>query len=256
MQLHVNEYGSDGGTPLLILHGFMGTADNWHTLAQQFSTNRKVLTADLRNHGRSPHSDDFSIALMASDVLELMEQHHLSTVNLLGHSMGGKVAMYLALHYPEKIDKLLVADIAPRPYHRGHDDIFEALFAVDLPTITSRKQAEEAMLPYIPDFGVRQFLMKNLSRTEDGQFYWKMNLSVLHRKYEEIIIQIEHAVPFSKPALFIRGARSNYIRDKDIPEIVRLFPNSRVVTIPQAGHWVHAEQPRAFFDAVEAFLAE
>ena len=256
MQLHVNEYGSEGGTPLLILHGFMGTADNWHTLAQQFSTNRKVLTADLRNHGRSPHSDDFSIELMASDVLELMEQHDLSTVNLLGHSMGGKVAMYLALHHPEKVAKLLVADIAPRPYHRGHDDIFEALFAVDLPSITTRKEAEEAMLPHIPDFGVRQFLLKNLARHEDGTFFWKMNLNVLHRKYEEIIIHIDHNKPFTQPALFIRGALSNYIRDKDVPEIERLFPNSRLVSIPQAGHWVHAEQPRAFFDAVEAFLAE
>ena len=256
MQLHVNEYGSEGRTPLLILHGFMGTADNWHTLAQQFSTNRKVLTADLRNHGRSPHSDDFSIELMASDVLELMEQHHLSTVNLLGHSMGGKVAMYLALHHPEKVAKLLVADIAPRPYHRGHDDIFEALYAVDLPAITTRKEAEEAMLPHIPDFGVRQFLLKNLARTENGAFYWKMNLHVLHRNYEEIIVRITHHTPYQGPTLFVRGGLSNYIRDKDIPETEQLFPNSRMVTIPQAGHWVHAEQPRAFFDAVEAFLAE
>lgn len=255
MQLHYNVYGA-GQTPLIILHGFMGTADNWHTLAQKFSAYRQVVTIDLRNHGRSLHSNEFSIPLMADDVLQVMQELNILNCFLLGHSMGGKIAMYIALNHPEQLSKLLVADIAPRAYHRGHDDVFDALFAVDLPNLKTRKEAEEAMLPFVPDFGVRQFLLKNLARNEDGSFYWKMNLSILHTKYEEIIVQIDHTRPYTKPALFIRGGNSNYIRDKDIDDIHRLFPAAELITIPQAGHWLHAEQPALFFEAVTAFISK
>lgn len=234
----------------------MGTADNWHTLAQKFSAHRQVVTIDLRNHGRSPHSEEFSISVMADDILQVMQELDIPNCLLLGHSMGGKIAMHLALNHPEQVSKLLVADIAPRAYHRGHDDVFDALFAVDLPNLKTRKEAEEAMLPFVPDFGVRQFLLKNLARNEDGSFYWKMNLSVLHTKYEEIIVQINHPLTYTKPALFIRGGNSNYIRDKDIDDIHRLFPVAALITIPQAGHWLHAEQPALFFEAVTAFISK
>lgn len=252
LDLNFKEYGS--GDPLLILHGFMGSLDNWHTLANQFGSNRKVFTLDQRNHGKSPHTDKHSIALMVADLKHFIETQKLGSVSLIGHSMGGKVVMQFALEYPHMVEHLIVVDIAPRQYKRGHDDVFEAIFAVDLSRVQGRKEAEEMMLPYVADFGTRQFLMKNLERLEDGTYTWKMNLDTLHRDYEEIVKPIESDIPFMGKVLVIKGGNSRYISERDEQDFAVLFPNYVLQTIPNAGHWVHAEAPKLFFEAVENFL--
>ncbi|MFY8019869.1 MAG: alpha/beta fold hydrolase, partial [Bacteroidia bacterium] len=202
--MNYKEYGS--GEPLLILHGFMGSLDNWHTLASKFGQSFRTFAIDQRNHGKSFHTETHSLQLMVDDLKEFISYHQLKNVNLLGHSMGGKVVMEFALQYPELTNKIIVADIAPRKYKPGHDDVFAALHAVDLSKIETRKQAEEAMIPYLPDFGVRQFVLKNLDRTETGEYKWKMNLRVLYRDYEEVNKEIEGNRSFENPVLFLKGA--------------------------------------------------
>ncbi len=170
MKLHYKEYGA--GKPLIILHGFLGSLDNWHTLATRFGEHFRVFSIDQRNHGKSPHSDAHSMALMVADLHEFIAEHQLQRVSIIGHSMGGKVAMQFALAYPHLVENLAVADMAPRQYEPGHEMVFKALFAVNLQQLTSRKDAEAAMLPYLPDMGTRQFLLKNLERKEDGSYQW------------------------------------------------------------------------------------
>lgn len=252
MQLHYKQYGQ--GQPLLILHGFMGSLDNWHTLGTQFGNSHSVFAIDQRNHGKSPHSDKHTLALMVHDVKQFIETHQLEKVSIIGHSMGGKVAMQFALDYPYLVNKLIVVDISPRQYKRGHDDVFKAIFAVELAQIESRKQAEQMMEMHVPDFGTRQFLLKNLDRREDGSYAWKMNLKILHADYEEIIKAIISETSFPNPTLVIKGGNSRYILDDDLLDFNQLFPNNTVVTIPNAGHWVHAEAPQLFFEAVNNFL--
>jgi pimeloyl-ACP methyl ester carboxylesterase len=168
--------------------------------------------------------------------------------------MGGKVAMAFALQYPNLVSKIIVVDIAPRKYKPGHDDVFEAIFAIDLKSINSRKEAETAMTPLMPDFGTRQFLLKNLDRLEDGSYQWKMNLPVLHAYYDEITQEVNNNTPFSKPTLVIKGGNSRYISEQDKIDFLNLFPIYQFIEIPNAGHWVHAEQPNLFYEAVIAFL--
>ena len=191
---------------------------------------------------------------MVDDLKAFIEFHQLKNVNLLGHSMGGKVVMEFALQNPELSNKIIVADIAPRKYKPGHDDVFAALHAVDLSKIETRKQAEEAMIPFLPDFGVRQFVLKNLDRAENGEYKWKMNLRVLYRDYEEVTKEIEANRSFENPVLFLKGSNSLYIKDSDIPKISELFPYFKLETIDNAGHWLHAEQPEKVYQAVMNFL--
>jgi esterase len=252
MHLHYKEYGT--GKPLLILHGFMGSLDNWHTLATQFGKTHRVFAIDQRNHGKSGHSERHTLALMVEDVRLFIAHHQLDKVAIIGHSMGGKVAMQFALNYPDLVEKLIVVDIAPKQYKRGHDDVFQAIFAVELAQIESRKQAEQMMEVFMPDFGTRQFLLKNLDRKEDGTYAWKMNLKTLHADYEEIIQAIISKGVFTQPCLVIKGGNSRYILDADLVDFNQFFPDNTVVTIPNAGHWVHAEAPQLFFDAVSNFL--
>lgn len=252
MHLHHKVYGE--GSPLLILHGFMGSLDNWHTLASQFGKTHKVYAIDQRNHGKSGHSSKHTLALMVSDVKLFIETHGLNKVSIIGHSMGGKVAMQFALDYPHLVDKLIVVDIAPKQYKRGHDDVFQAIFSVELSKIESRKQAEQMMEPHVPDFGTRQFLLKNLDRKEDGTYGWKMNLQTLHADYDEIIKAVISEGVFEGETLIIKGANSRYINADDELDFNKLFPQNKIVVIPQAGHWVHAEAPQLFFETVNEFL--
>ena len=253
MLLNYKKYGN-ADEVLLILHGFLGSLDNWHTLATEWSNYYTVYTLDLRNHGKSPHAEHHSIALMADDVAEFMEQQQIASAYILGHSMGGKVAMQMAFTYANKIDKLIVADIAPRQYKRGHDTIFEALHAVDFNTISKRKDAEDLMMHLVPDFGTRQFLLKNLIATDAGKYAWRVNLPVLEADYEEIIKAVEYDGVFTKPTLFLRGALSTYISKQDEVEIIENFIQSQVVTIENAGHWLHADNPKQFSKEVLLFL--
>lgn len=253
MQLHYKEYGS--GKPLIILHGFLGSLDNWHTLATRFGKSFRVYAIDQRNHGKTRHSTEHSIALMVADLLEFVKEHKLSSISIIGHSMGGKVAMQFALDNPALVENLIVVDIAPKQYEAGHEDVFKALFAVKLNQITSRKDAEDAMLPYLPDFGTRQFLLKNLERKMDGSFQWKMNISVLHENYEDMGHEIICKQAFLGRTLFIKGEKSDYILKSDETAIKTLFPNSTLVTIAGAGHWVHAENPDDFYATVLKFIS-
>jgi len=251
MKLFFLEYGT--GQPLIILHGLLGSLDNWHTLSKKFATSFRVLAVDLRNHGRSPHSDMFTYSAMAEDVLELLDAQHIGSAYLLGHSMGGKVAMQFAVSYPERVDNLIVVDIAPRAYPRIHDEILEALISLNLTALQSRQQVEGELARTIPDFAVRQFLMKNLTRDLSGAFSWKANVDVISRNYEEIAREITATRSFSKPTLFVKGDRSDYLLASDIPFIQRLFPGA-VISSVDTGHWIHAESPERFADVVLNFL--
>ncbi|TGE26288.1 alpha/beta fold hydrolase [Hymenobacter metallicola] len=254
MQLHFRELGA--GNPLVILHGLFGTSDNWQTLAKRWAETHRVIVVDLRNHGRSPQTPEHSYELMSQDVLELFEQLQLQHVALMGHSMGGKVAMRFALDHPTRLDKLIVLDIAPRLSDMRHqDDILAGLHAVNLATIESRQQADEALAQHIPQLGVRQFLLKNLYRREDNSFAWRPNLAALTQHMPAIGAEITSPLPFVKPALFVRGGKSDYISTEDkLYGIPALFPNSQVETIVNAGHWLHAEEPDQIYALVEAFV--
>ena len=253
MQLHFEQSGE--GHPFLILHGLFGSLENWRTLSKLFSRSFQVFALDQRNHGRSPHSTAFTYPDMAEDLREFMEKQGLSSAHVLGHSMGGKTAMLFALTYPDLVDKLIIVDIAPKAYARGHDDIFAALFSLNLTSIKTRQEADTALAEKVPDLALRQFLLKNLERNESGTFRWRIGLDEIHQGYPEMIKALEwNGQPFSQPTLFIRGAHSDYIKDKDIAAIKTLFLLARFVTIPNAGHWVHAEAPQEFARLVLDFL--
>lgn len=253
MKLHYKEMGH--GQPLLILHGLFGTLDNWQTLAKRLSEHYNIFLVDLRNHGRSPHSDEHNYDLMADDVLELIDDLNIPTPAIMGHSMGGKVAMKFALKYPTRLTKLIVVDIAPKAYPPHHDEIIEALRSVDLGSATSRSDIDAQLAKTIPQPDVRLFLMKNINRKEDNTFEWRMNLEALDKNYEQVAAAITSEVPFKKSALFIKGGRSRYIQQEDIfGSIERLFTLVEIETIPEAGHWVHAEAPDKVYNLVTNFL--
>lgn len=243
------------GKPLLIVHGFLGMSDNWKTLGIQFATEGyQVHMLDLRNHGRSFHSDEFSYEIMVQDVFDYCQAHGLESIDLIGHSMGGKMAMLLATTYPNLVDKLVVADIAPKYYAPHHQDILAGLNAVDFSLKPSRNEVEDILKNYIPDFGTRQFLMKSLYWQEPNQLAFRFNLEVFNKKIEEIGKPLASHLMFEKPTLFIRGGNSNYILDADFTDINAHFPNSSIATIPNAGHWLHAENPAMFYELVLKFL--
>lgn len=252
ISLNFKSYGQ--GNPVIILHGLFGTLDNWQTIARQLSANYLVYLVDQRNHGRSPHTDDFDYSLLAEDLKDFMESEGMSQATIIGHSMGGKTAMQFAVSYPEMVHSLIVVDIAPKAYEGGHQEIFDALLSVDLTKIESRKMADEQLMSAIPDFGVRQFLLKNLTREKEGGYRWKMNLPAIYKNYQHILDNILLDEPFSGPSLFIRGEKSGYIKQEDDSLIKSVFPEAQIVTIPNAGHWVHAEAPKALLLAFENFM--
>jgi esterase len=243
------------GKPLLILHGFLGMSDNWKTLGSQFaSAGFQVHLLDLRNHGRSFHSEEFSYEIMAQDVFEYCNENGLENIDVIGHSMGGKTAMLLATSYPNLVDKLLVADIGPKFYAPHHQDILAGLNAVDFTTKPSRNDVEEMLKNHIPDFGTRQFLMKSLYWKEPGQLAFRFNLAVFNEKINEIGKALQSDLIFERPTLFIRGGNSNYIQDNDFENIKKHFPNSSFETIPNVGHWLHAENSEMFYELASVFF--
>ena len=257
--LHFLDQGAATSPALVVLHGLFGTLDNWQTLTRRWvdEAGLRVVSVDLRNHGRSFHTSEHSYALMAQDVLEVLDHLALDAARLtvLGHSMGGKTAMQLALTHPERLAQLVVVDIAPRSSTMAHqDDIVAGLQAVDLAAIQTRQQAEAALAAHIPQPSVRQFLLKNLYRREDNSFAWRINLPVLVASLPAVGEAITAARPFLKPTLFVRGGRSDYVTTDDkLHGIPALFPNSQVATVPDAGHWVHAEKPQEVFELVRNF---
>ncbi len=238
------------GDPLIILHGLFGTSDNWATLARRWAEHFTVITVDLRNHGRSFHDDAMNYPVMVEDLVRLMEQEWIHKAHILGHSMGGKVAMHLSLSHPDLVDHLLVADIGIKDYPGGHEVILDTLNALPVDQVQSRADAEEFLRRTIRQDGVVQFLLKNLGRNGQEGYRWKMNLQVITSHYDRIVAGVHPGHVFDQPTTFLRGGKSDYILDEDWPEINQFFPQAELITIPDAGHWLHAEQPEAFFQEV------
>lgn len=254
MLLHSNILGE--GSPFVILHGFLGMSDNWKTLGAQFSEQGfEVHLIDQRNHGRSFWSNEFNYEALVKDLKNYCDQHDLNDIILLGHSMGGKTAMLFATEYPDLVSKLLIADISPRFYPVHHDAILNGLSALDFDALKSRGEADKVLSDYVSDFGTRQFLLKNLYWVEKGQLGLRMNLEVLKEEVSEVGEPLPNHAVFEKDTLFLRGDRSEYIGVGDESIIKRHFPKAKIATISNAGHWLHAENPKDFFDAVIRFVS-
>ncbi|MES2589121.1 MAG: alpha/beta fold hydrolase [Bacteroidota bacterium] len=251
MKLHYRELGE--GQPFVILHGLFGYSDNWQTLAKKMAEYYRVILVDQRNHGHSDWSDEFSYNLMSEDLKELLDDLQLKNVILMGHSMGGKTSMVFASKYADLLDKLLVVDIGIKQYPMHHEEILKGIKSVDTNGNISRSEAETNLSKYIESFGVRQFLLKNLYWNSEKKLTWRMNVSSLEKNMGEILKNIRPEDEIFIPTLFIRGAQSNYILDEDWSELEECFPDSHLVTIQNAGHWVHAEAPKEFLEAVLSF---
>ena len=252
MELHFEVAGE--GEPLVILHGLFGSLENWRPMTKRLAQHFKVLALDQRNHGLSPHSFEMDYLLMAKDVRDLLAAHALKDCLVLGHSMGGKTAMQLALSYPGSVRKLVVADMSPRADAGRHEKIIAGLRSLELPRYETRREIETALGTAVPDLSTRQFLLKNVARTPVGGFSWKIGLEEIHQNYSNLTKAIDDDAPFSKPALFIRGEVSDYLTEADWPLILHLFPKATLQNIPAAGHLVHVENPDAFFAAVLGFF--
>ena len=253
MTLHSRIEGE--GIPIIILHGFLGMSDNWKSLATQFaSAGFQVHALDLRNHGKSFHSDEFNYEVMVEDVKNYIQAHQLTNSIILGHSMGGKVAMLLATTFPNLVSKLIIADIGPKYYAPHHQTILAGLNAVDFSKNPSRSDVEQIVSTFITDFGTRQFLLKNLYWKTPEQLAFRFNLQVFNDKIEIIGTALPFENKFEGPTLFLRGDKSDYILDSDFETIYHHFPNGTIDTISNAGHWLHAENPKDFQLNVMQFL--
>ncbi len=253
MKLHSLILGK--GKPMLILHGFLGMSDNWKTLGKKFAEEGfQVHLIDQRNHGKSPHSDDFSYELMAKDVVEYCKSHDLTDITLMGHSMGGKTAMLLACENEELVQKLVVVDIAPKYYAPHHQQILEGLTALDEAHLTSRGDAEDFLEKHISEKGVRLFLLKNLYWKTKEKLALRINLDALKANIEQVGRALPQEAVYYGPVLFINGELSDYITKEEEPLIKKHFPKAEIETIAKAGHWVHAENMEAFYKAVIQFV--
>ncbi|TRZ44425.1 alpha/beta fold hydrolase [Robertkochia solimangrovi] len=245
------------GRPLLILHGFLGMSDNWKTLGSQYAeAGFEVHLIDQRNHGRSFHSENFSYEYMVEDLHNYMVSHKLDKAFLLGHSMGGKTVMKFACTYPDMVEALLVADIAPKSYAPHHQQILDGLTALDFSRINSRNDADDMLSQYINEPGIRMFLLKNLYRKDKDAYGLRINLEVLKDKQTEIGEPLEPGDHYPGPVLFLKGAKSGYIKDEDKSLILEHFPKAEIQIISKAGHWLHAENPKEFFAKSVKFLTE
>jgi len=253
MILHSNIIGE--GFPFIILHGFLGMSDNWKTLGKKFSENGfQVHLIDQRNHGHSFHDAAFDYDILAEDLAAYYKAHHIKEAVVLGHSMGGKTAMLFASKYPELVAKLMVADISPRFYPIHHDAILNGLSALDFSELKTRGAADKVLANYVTDMGTRQFLLKNLYWIEKGQLALRINLEVLKENISEVGEALPMHAKFEKSTLFLKGDRSEYISTQDETLIKQHFPIAKIVTIANAGHWLHAENPTDFFNEVMQFV--
>lgn len=251
--LHSNVIGS--GEDLIVLHGFLGMSDNWKTLGAKFAEQGfRVHLLDQRNHGRSFHSNDFSYEIMVNDLMAYMDANKIEKTAILGHSMGGKTAMFATCMQPNRFTRLLVADIAPKSYEPHHHEIINALLALDKENLTSRSQADELLAQHIKNWGIRQFLLKNLYRENKEELRFRFNLPVLSDQMETIGKSLPETYHFSKPTLFLRGGNSDYILEADHHKINHHFSQAKIKSIPNTGHWLHAEAPDVFFKLSLEFL--
>ena len=251
VELAFEELGSPNNAPLIILHGFFASYRNWRQVAEKLAANFHVYALDMRNHGVSPHHPIMDYPAMAADLLQFMDAQGLTTASLLGHSMGGKVAMWFALNHPERMDKLIVADIAPVSYKHCFNNLIQALKALPLHEISNRKQAELLLAADIPELGYRQFLLQNLV-LKDGVYCWRIDLDIFLLMAPNIIAfpDVENITPFTGKTLFLAGEDSGYVKADDV---ITLFPDATLSVIANAGHWLHVQQPGVFIERVEQF---
>jgi esterase len=252
MELHFEVSGK--GDPLIILHGLFGSLDNWRGISARLARRFTLFLLDQRNHGRSAHAEHMDYSVMAEDVQELLASHGLSKAFVLGHSMGGKTAMQLSLLHPESVSKLVVADIAPRAYPPRHERMLAGMLALDLAYFESRSQMEAALAPAVPDVATRQFLLKNVVRSNETRFRWRMGLQQIQANYKNLTQAITGPRQFTGPVLFIRGANSDYLSETDILEIRRLFPQAELTSVQDADHLLHIQKPEVFVRVVTQFL--
>lgn len=251
MKLYYRELGQ--GQPVVMLHGIFGSSDNWLTSSRMLSSHFHTYALDLRNHGHSPHGEEFDYPTMVADVLAFMEEHQIKDPVVVGHSMGGKVAMNLAVGHPDKVQKLIVVDIAPKQYNMENYVILQALNAIEIDKVTTRQQADDALSQFVPESDVRQFLLKNLQRKPDGGFKWKLNLPAITANIAKIGLPLQFEGTFAKPSLFVRGSRSEYIKNHDFERIRKIFPAAQFETL-DTGHWVPAEKPNEFVEVITNWL--
>ena len=254
MQLNYKKIG-ETGKPLVILHGVFGFLDNWLTIGKTISEQGFIVyLVDQRHHGRSPHEGSLDFPTLAADLKEFLSQQNLDNPILLGHSMGGKTVMEYAVNNPDTFEKMVVVDIAPKQYPVHHTKLLKGLNALPVEEIENRQQADDFLSTYEPILAVRQFLLKNLYRKEEGGFDWRFNLPVLTSDMGKVGAEITASNPVETSTLFIRGSKSDYILDEDWDTILKIFPNAQLDTIENAGHWVQAEQPKAFVEHLLNFL--
>ena len=243
------------GLPILILHGVFGMSDNWHTLAKRLAEKYWVIIPDLRNHGRSGHSDIFDYEVMAGDIKELLEENHIRHCNIIGHSMGGKLAMNFALEYPEYVDNLLILDIGVKKYESKHEFILNALQVIDPNEFSTRESIVNKLSQYIHNQQIVNFLLKNISLDNQTKKYnWKFNLKSINNNFEKILEPVFSDHQCIKEILFIRGMNSDYILDEDWNDIIKLFPNAKLETIPNSGHWLHSDQPEILYNLILDYI--
>jgi len=254
MQLYHQKVGSQG-QDIVIIHGLFGSSDNWLTIGRVLAEQNQVYLIDQRNHGKSPHTEEWDYQTMAEDLNEFVKSQNIQNPIVLGHSMGGKTAMqYACSFFPSVIKKLIVADIAPKEYPLHHQTILEGLEAIDLKMLTSRKQAEDILGKYVKEIDTKAFLLKNLYRDEIQQWAWRINLPVIKKKIENVGEGLMTNLSFDEPTLFVRGSKSDYILDEDFELIKHYFHDVQIETIEGAGHWLHAEKPKEFLEIIQKFI--
>ncbi|MFT3740520.1 MAG: alpha/beta fold hydrolase [Breznakibacter sp.] len=259
----------ESGPNIVILHGLYGSSDNWITIGRQLALRFRVYLMDQRNHGNSPHSDEHSYSSMADDLLKFLDSYKLESIILIGHSMGGKTAMTFALQHPERVEKLVVMDIAPKSYAsfsnygvatNNHRLILDTLVNLPIAQCQSREEIDQLLEPTFQDKGLRQFLLKNVTRDNQNRYAWKLNVAALQRNLDEILDGFSNSelqkLTFNNPCVFVRGEKSGYVQDDDVLGIRRMFPKAELVTIPSAGHWLHAEQPELVLKTLVYFLED
>jgi len=251
MELHYRELGQ--GQPIVMLHGIFGSSDNWLTQSRMLSARFHTYAVDLRNHGQSPHDETFDYPSMVDDVAAFLNTHGIENPVLMGHSMGGKVAMNFAVAHPDKLDKLIVVDIAPKQYNMEDYVVLQGLNAIPIDSVATRQEADDALAQFVPEIDVRQFLLKNLQRKPEGGFKWKLNLPAITANIQNIGLPLHFEGTFEKPSLFVRGSKSKYIRDHDFERISAIFTAAEFRTL-EAGHWVPAEKPAEFVQVVTEWI--
>jgi len=241
---------------MIILHGVFGSSDNWFSIGKSLAENWKVYLIDQRNHGQSFHSDVFNYSVMANDINSFIQKKNIGSPVVLGHSMGGKVAMQLALNQPNLIKSLVIVDIAPKKYPVHHKQLLDGLLSIDLKNVSSRQDLELHISRFENDSTVRQFLMKNVGRDQNSNFKWKLNLNSISNNLDKLSEALDYVNPYHAKTLFIKGDNSDYINNEDEDLIRQIFPNAKISSIANAGHWVQADQPEQFIKIVEDFLSD